>query len=103
MLRWQGLFQLYPGPLNPIFALESSPGAPKFPLPETVAVAQLVEPLIVVQVVAGSSPVGRPTLRLHLCGQGRIRRIRYVSSIPGLKGRAPSHTEGRPLTSIWES
>ena len=66
MLRWQGLFQLYPGPLNPIFALESSPGAPKFPLPETVAVAQLVEPLIVVQVVAGSSPVGRPTLRPHL-------------------------------------
>lgn len=27
-----------------------------------VAVAQLVEPLIVVQVVAGSSPVGRPIL-----------------------------------------
>lgn len=27
-----------------------------------VAVAQLVEPLIVIQVVAGSSPVGRPTL-----------------------------------------
>ena len=30
-------------------------------VPETVVVAQLVEPLIVVQVVAGSSPVGRPT------------------------------------------
>ena len=28
-----------------------------------VAVAQLVEPLIVIQVVAGSSPVGRPILR----------------------------------------
>ena len=28
-----------------------------------MAVAQLVEPLIVVQVVAGSSPVGRPILK----------------------------------------
>ncbi len=28
-----------------------------------VAVAQLVEPLIVIQVVAGSSPVGRPILK----------------------------------------
>ncbi len=28
-----------------------------------MAVAQLVEPLIVIQVVAGSSPVGRPILK----------------------------------------
>ena len=61
MLRWQGHFPLSPEPLNCIFALESSPENPKFPLPETVAVAQLVEPLIVIQVVAGLSPVGRPT------------------------------------------
>ena len=41
-----------------------------------VAVAQLVEPLIVIQVVAGSSPVGRPILfpyaafpfRIWVCG-----------------------------------
>ncbi len=45
-----------------IFALESSPPIIQLSVPEMVAVAQLVEPLIVIQVVAGSSPVGRPTL-----------------------------------------
>ena len=64
MLHGQGHFLPEPGSPPCIFALESSPGEPKFPVPETVAVAQLVEPLIVVQVVAGSSPVGRPTLRV---------------------------------------
>ena len=43
------------------FGLESWAGEPRFPVPETVAVAQLVEPLIVIQVVAGSSPVGHPS------------------------------------------
>lgn len=60
MLHGQDHFLPAPSPLPCIFALESSPREPKFPVPETVAVAQLVEPLIVVQVVAGSSPVGRP-------------------------------------------
>ena len=50
-----------------IFALESSPPILQLPVPEMVAVAQLVEPLIVIQVVAGSSPVGRPTLPAAFC------------------------------------
>ena len=66
MLHGQNHFLPGPEPPPCIFALESSPREPKFLVPETVAVAQLVEPLIVVQVVAGSSPVGRPTLRPHL-------------------------------------
>ena len=36
------------------------------------AVAQLVEPLVVVQVVAGSNPVGRPIL---LCSRSELRRM----------------------------
>ena len=50
-----------------IFALESSPPILQLSVPEMVAVAQLVEPLIVIQVVAGSSPVGRPTLLAAFC------------------------------------
>ena len=51
-----------------IFALESSPPILQLSNPEMVAVAQLVEPLIVIQVVAGSSPVGRPTLPAFFTG-----------------------------------
>jgi hypothetical protein len=43
------------------FPLDSSQMGEYLPAPETVVVAQLVEPLIVIQVVAGSSPVDHPT------------------------------------------
>ena len=46
---------------------------------KVVAVAQLVEPRIVVPVVAGSSPVGHPTTDsadLRICSQGSADRER---------------------------
>gem|GEM_PF-4512637 len=49
-----------------------------------MAVAQLVEPLIVIQVVAGSSPVGRPILKpFSLISYGAFPFSESVTKISG--------------------
>ena len=44
---------------------ERPPEKGRYPFPRTVAVAQLVEPLVVVQVVVGSSPISHPFVSLE--------------------------------------
>jgi hypothetical protein len=65
-----------------------------------VGVAQLVEHLVVVQVVAGSSPVTHPKARATCVrgerGPGRLRRIVRVRSAPRERGLRHPH----PLCAI---
>ena len=60
-----------------IFALESSLPILQLSVPEMVAVAQLVEPQIVVLVVAGSSPVDHPILSQISIRLGSISLVSF--------------------------
>ena len=84
-----------------------------------VAVAQMVEPSVVVRVVAGSSPVSHPTYKTRPIGRvlyvgwlkrvpcgtrGRARRAESCATTEGSKHRRSAHAEhsGGPSSGTYE-